>query len=229
MMNVQLTMKSGNKKTGPIPVSTSSNETCPSVCPLKDKGCYARFHYLGKNWSLISQGVRGNPWPMFLAQVAAFKHNTLWRHNAAGDLPGKNNVIDTIMLNDLVKANKGKRGFTYTHKETTNENLNAIEQANNNGFTINLSANNLQHADELANKSTAPIVTILPSYQLTNTVTPEGRKVVVCPAISSDKVNCSTCKLCAMPDRKVIIGFPAHGASDKTVSTIAEGPVILAA
>lgn len=51
--------------------------------------------------------------------------------------------------------------------------------------------------------------------------TPKGRKVVVCPATHRDDVSCKTCGLCAVRDRKVIVGFPAHGVHKSRASAIA--------
>jgi len=40
-MKFHIVEKSSNRKTGPIPVTTSPVETCPTSCPLKNNGCYA--------------------------------------------------------------------------------------------------------------------------------------------------------------------------------------------
>ncbi len=61
----------------------------------------------------------------------------------AGDLPGHGDRIDTLMLAELVEASRGRRGFTYSHKPASRENLAEIRRANRKGFTINLSANTL--------------------------------------------------------------------------------------
>src|SRR5262249_37642211 len=61
----------------------------------------------------------------------------------------------------------------------------AIAAANRAGFTINLSANNPAHADQLAELDIAPVVTVLPASvdgAVTKTVkTPAGRTITVCP------------------------------------------------
>ena len=44
------TAKSSNKKTGPMPVSTTSSETCPTTCPFKGNGCYAESGPLAFLW-----------------------------------------------------------------------------------------------------------------------------------------------------------------------------------
>lgn len=230
MFKILFTRISHNQKTGPIPVSTSSKVTCPDTCPLKQGGCYASGGPLNLHWMRVTSGKAGLLWTEFLQAIRSLPRAQLWRHNQAGDLPGINTSIDVAMLSELVSANAGKRGFTYTHKPTLDgealpsvisANRNAIRLANANGFTINLSADNMHDADELSALGIGPVVTLLPSSQSTNTTTPSGRKIVVCPATQRDDVSCSTCKLCQRVDRTVIIGFPSHGVSKKKADAIA--------
>ena len=223
MLTVHLTLKSRNGKTGPIPVSTTTAETCSPSCPFIDSGCYAKGGPLAIHWRKVTQGIAGMPWDDFVSQIAALPDGALWRHNQAGDLPGIGDTIDTAALASLVDANNGKRGFTYTHKPVTPANVAAIKNANGNGFTINLSGNNLEHADKLAGLDVGPVVVVLPADQTENTTTPAGRKVVVCPASIRDDVSCATCKLCAISNRTAIIGFPAHGAAKRKASNVATG------
>jgi hypothetical protein len=218
---IQVTRKSRNSKTGDIPVTTTSEETCPHACPLKANGCYAEAGPLAILWRKVTAHKMGMAWDAAMAEIAALPQGTLWRHNQAGDLPGIGDDIDVVALAALVKANRGKRGFTYTHKPLSGGNGGAIAAANAMGFTVNLSANNLAHADELAASNVGPVVVVLPADATRATVTPEGRKVAICPATISDNVTCKTCGLCAIANRKAIVGFPAHGASKRKASAIA--------
>ena len=213
---VSLTLASTNVKTGPLPVSTTSKECCPPSCPFYAKGCYASAGPIAIHWRAVTSGLRGMLWKAFCQAVAAFPMGTLWRHNQAGDLCGNGEVIDAKALRLLIRANRGKRGFTYTHKHGTAANVRLIREANQNGFTVNLSANGLAHADKLAGLNAGPVVTVLPHAQTENCKTPGGRKVVVCPATQREGVSCWTCGLCAKPDRTFMIGFPAHGATWKS-------------
>jgi hypothetical protein len=229
--NVLFTRVSSNAKTGPIPVSMSVKSTCPDVCPLKQKGCYASGGPINLHWLRLSNGVnKGISWEAFCDEISRLPMGQLWRHNQAGDLPGENNTIDSVAMGQLVKANRNRKGFTYTHKpilkgqcdsETLKANRKAIKAANKAGFTVNLSANTLTHADELADSNVGPVVTLLPATQTENTVTPKGRKVVVCPATQREFVSCQTCKLCSVANRSCIVGFPAHGVSVKAANVIA--------
>ena len=126
----------------------------------------------------------------------------------------------------LITANKGRRGFTYTHHlMSIAGNKSCVKVMNESGFVVNLSADTLADADRLADLDVGPVVVLLPSDATENTVTPAGRKVVVCPATKNNKirVNCATCQLCARSDRKTIIGFPAHGTMKSKATAIAMG------
>jgi hypothetical protein len=215
MTNYHLTRISGNAKTGKIPVSTSSASTCPDTCPLKSGGCYAKGGKLSIHWQAVTSGARGVDFDQFAGQIKKLPRGQLWRHNQAGDLPGENGKIDSTQLQRLVESNKGKRGFTYTHKPLTDENQKLIKQANDNGFTINLSANNPSGVDALMALKIAPVVTVLPENAPKISYSKQGHKIVVCPAQSNDKTTCETCGLCQLVDRPYIIGFLAHGASKK--------------
>lgn len=219
-MNVHFTLKSANAKTGPIPVSTSSAETCPEACPFKAKGCYAKGGPLATHWSKVTSGQRGIDWLAFIAQVRALPKGQLWRHNQAGDLPGLGNAIDGAKLRQLAKANEGKRGFTYTHKPPTGSNLSAVRSAVRSGFTVNLSANSVSHADTLA-KTGLPVAAVVPQDSADRFTTPEGNRVVICPAQRVDGISCDKCRLCSKADRGFIVGFKPHGSGSKAVNQIA--------
>lgn len=221
--HIQFTRVSRNAKTGPIPVTTTSEETCPETCPLKRNGCYADAGPLALVWRKVTDRKAGLAWSDAMAQIQALPKGTLWRHNQAGDLPGDGNVIDHHGMSDLITANRGKRGFTYTHKPMFAHNAAQIRHANESGFTVNLSANNLAEADRLASLGIAPVVVVLPADQDRATQTPDGRKVAICPATISDSVTCATCGICADVNRKAIIGFPAHGNAKRKATMIAEG------
>lgn len=53
------------------------------------------------------------------AQFKALPGGQLWRHNVAGDLPHdpETGIISGEFMEKLVKSNKGRNGFTYTHHD----------------------------------------------------------------------------------------------------------------
>lgn len=241
MTSIICTLRSRNIKTGPIPVTTSSDETCPDHCPLREGGCYAKGGKLGMLWRMLSENagapfkfgaavVKPVDWNGMCNWVATLKDGQIWRHNQAGDLPHRSGRINRSKLYRLVEANMGRKGFTYTHHEVLNSaaNRDAVAEANRLGFTINLSGNNPRHADRLAELDIGPVVTVLPASvdgSVTKSLrTPAGRVITVCPATYRDTgpgSSCAMCGLCAMSRNRSIIGFPAHGASTAKASHIA--------
>lgn len=221
MYNAALTKVSGNKKTGPIATSMTAKTTCPDACPLKIKGCYAAYGPAAIHWKKVDSGERGRDWDGFCDEVKALPAGGMFRHNVAGDLPGNGSHIDAGALRQLVKAAKRLQAFTYTHySPEIGTNIASIEEANKNGFVVNLSANNAAQAADYFKRFAAPVVCLLPK-DAPNVQTIEGVKVVACPAEKSDKISCATCKLCAK-SRDFVIGFRAHGTAAKTVDLIAK-------
>ena len=228
-MNYLFTIRSKNPKTGPIPVTMSSRDTCPDACPLKltaagvKEGCYGDYGPISWNWDkLPGKDAARTSWDNLVYEVSMLGRGQLWRHNQVGDLPGVNNAIDAVEMNKLIAANIGKRGFTYTHKPTTKENNQVIKRANKFGFTINLSGNNIQHADYLKSLNVAPVVCILPAADTAIKVqtSPAGHRIVTCPATYQKDVTCSNCGVCQHADRDYIIGFPAHGQDKKKAESL---------
>lgn len=214
-MNVHLTLKSANAKTGPSPVSTTTRDSCPADCQMKSE-CYAASGPLALHWAAVSAGQRGTDWPTFTATIAQLPDGQLWRHNQAGDLPVAGGTVDPVKLGQLVAANQGKRGFTYSHHRDA-ASIAWIRHANAWGFTVNLSANDLADADTLASHDAGPVVVVLPSTATVNLKTPGGRAVVICPATQRDDVSCATCQLCQR-QRSAIVGFPAHGSRHRVIN-----------
>ena len=200
--------KSANSKTGPIPVTYSQRETCPPSCPHYRADCYAEDFYTSMAWNKVPQ--RGGDLAALCESIAALPPGQLWRHNVAGDLPGEGEAVDAVALGEIVRANIGRRGFTYTHKKS----LAAIEwaqQATAWGFTVNMSADDAGQADTLA-ATGLPMTCIVPMDTPERSTTPGGLPIVICPAQTRDNVSCNTCQLCQRADRAVIVGFRAHGS-----------------
>ena len=233
-MFIHVSPVSSNVKTGPIPVTTTSKNTCPESCQLKGNGCYAEIGRLNFHWQKVSKGERGLSFDDALDAIKALPSEALVRHNQAGDLPG---VGDVLLADENIRlaaalTYKRKRPFSYTHypvlgnSPTAEVNRGIIKHVNHKGFVVNLSANNLEEADLMADLRIAPVVTILPIYAEKGTITPGGRKVVTCPATYNDGVTCASCKLCAEQrllkngKERCIIGFPAHGVSKKKAEKV---------
>ena len=245
-MNTHISHKSSNKKVVGTTknkmkfrkVTTSSKASCPQGCehhPDNGGYCYAKEGWhLNMHWDKVTSGDRGTDFESFLKEVEDFQADEPWRHNQAGDLLGYDhdpaNTIDSEALGKLAKANQGKRGFTYTHKEiepskyvdtpTAKANLEAITKANRDGFTINLSANGIKQADRYY-KTGNPTAVTVPEDTPEKTTTPEGVKVVVCPVQTEKAKNCAECLLCQRGKRKIIVAFRVHSSNKGKFKAIA--------
>lgn len=213
------TRVSSNAKTGPIAVTTTSAGSCPPTCSFKGNGCYAESGPLAMHWRAVSTGKRGGTLDELCEKIESLPRNQLWRHNQAGDLPGYQGELDPGAVRRIAQANKGRRGFTYTHYRPTATNQEIVARANEAGFVINWSAETLEEADAFAALDAGPVVCVLPADQLKPLKTPEGRHVIVCPAVTGN-TDCLNCGICQQRDRQATVGFPAHGSGAKRVQKV---------
>lgn len=236
---VRFVEKSSNRKTGPIPVSSSQASTCSPVCPFNkgDDGrvlsenselpkCYGGFGNTAVHWRSLTNRKAATSknvtdFDGFLKRVKTLPEGQLWRHNEVGDLPHIGKYIDPHLVKKLATANHGKHGFTYTHHFLNAANVNVLRETNAAGFTVNVSANSISELPSIL-KLKLPTVTILPS-DAPNVQYVEDTAVVACPAEKSDKVTCANCGICADSDRDYVIGFRAHGSGKKAANIIAKG------
>jgi len=217
-LRFHLTAKSANQKTGPIPVSTSSRETCPD-CIFRGNGCYAETGPLALHWAKVTSGTRGVNWAAFLEAIRALPVGQLWRHNQAGDLYKPGSLLGQKALEQLTEANRGRRGFTYSHHKRTPAVVQAFKSATASGFTVNASCHSETEADA-AMADGLRAVFVAPSTETRRQWSTAGNnRAVVCPAQRFDAMDCATCRLCQARPSNVAIVFLAHGTGRKKVET----------
>ena len=214
-MNYHLTKKSGNSKVGPIPVSTTSADTCPPTCPLL-ANCYASGGPLALHWRKVTAGERGHALGEFLEQLRGIEPGTPFRHNQAGDLPGADGELAAEDCRQFGAAAAHLGGWSYTHYRPTARNLPILRELSE-SITINLSADTMADVDRLATAG-LPMVVTVPSNHPEQSTTPKGRRVYVCPN-QTREITCAECMLCENrhPGRPTI-AFRAHGAGAKLIN-----------
>lgn len=210
-MKFQFIQASSNRKTGPMPQTYTSRDSCPPSCPHYMSDCYAEGFRTRMVWNRTAD--KGIDLDQLTARIKALPTGQIWRANVAGDLPGEGEQVDAYALGQIVKANRGKKGFTYTHKKSP-EALTWARHATQWGFTVNISADDAGEADRYAAQG-LPTVCIVPIDTPKHTTTPEGRPILVCPAQTTEYMTCALCQLCQKADRRQIIGFRAHGTRAK--------------
>jgi len=187
-------------------------------------------------WGKVDRGEVGGDFEVFVKEVEQLPKRQMWRYGQAGDLPGQGDQIDREQMLRLAKANRGRPVIAFTHKPPTEDNLDVLRVARDLGFSVNLSANNVTHADELMELGLNVVVVLPEEYarQKDETKTdyrsrlnqlpkhtPGGNRIAVCPATFTD-TSCLQCGACAKPgERGAVIGFPAHGTKKKQVSQMA--------
>ncbi len=224
-LRFHLTASSDNAKTGPIPVSTSSAETCPSaaICPFKGNGCYAESGPLAIHWRLVTEGQRGLPWAQFLQTIRALPAGQLWRHNQAGDLWKPGTAMGRVALAQLTDANRGRRGFTYSHHKRTPATVQAFKAATAHGFTVNASCHSEREADAAIADGLRAVFVVPAEDQRTAWETAGGNRAIVCPAQRFEGMTCARCQLCAARPSHVAIVFRAHGTRRKAAEQALAG------
>ena len=168
------------------------------------------------HWDILDSGDRGVPAAEFFRLIAALPPSQLWRHNQVGDLvataAGK---ISRRFIRGLIAANRGRRGYTYSHHDLAlGENLALIRQANRQGLTINVSTETEAAADRAVAAGLPTVVAVPSTETRTAWSTQAGNRVVVCPAQrDGSTVDCATCQLCYQRPAGLIVAFLAHGTS----------------
>ena len=223
-LRFHLTLRSSNTKTGPIPVSTSGRQTCPESCPFRRNGCYADSGPLALHWAAVTNGSRGLPWREFLAAIRALPAGQLWRANQAGDLWKLGSTIGRAALAQLVEANRGRRGWTYTHHRRTPAVILAMRQATAQGFTINASCHSEQEADAAIANGLRAVFVVPAAEKRVQWSTADGNRAVLCPAQRTGPgfagMTCERCRLCQARPQNVAIVFLAHSAGRRKAEAV---------
>ena len=213
-----LTKETSNKKLGSkVAASTSSKNTCPSLCPwLIDGSCYAAKGPQSWHWAKVSKG-RGSNWWNFCSDVMNLKRKQLFRLNVSGDLvTNQDGLLDEVKLSTLIRSCEIQelRGWTYTHTHLVNKkNLDIILNNKSKNFTINLSTEDRYQAAEYHQQGHQVSVVDDELFELSS----KGYEVklgstlfMACPE-QYKGTKCSECKACInnSPSRPVVI-FKKH-------------------
>lgn len=199
---------SSNRKTGNIPQTWSSRNTCPPRCSFKKSGCYGDNHGPCFTWNKVD--VEGIDIYTLIDRVQRSTYRgQLIRHNIAGDMciPDTNR-LDIDEVKHLCQAYKGRKAYTYTHAELTPEAIACIKDAQQKGFVINVSCESDAEV-KFARLHGLNAVLSVPYMDKKKTVR-DGIEYRLCR--SEEGYKCAECRLCAKKNRKSVICFPAHGA-----------------
>lgn len=210
---------SSNNKCRGCATIKSDKSTCPPNCPLINNGCWGDTFHSAHWWKVTPFNLSG-----LLKEIRNLSYNQLTRLWEVGDFPGRKGVIDSESSIKIAHALKRVTAWGYTHYAPIKKNIDTLREISK-YISLNLSANNLREADKY--KDMGFDVTVLCHSKTPNFTfkTPNGVKVVMCPAQSKKVKNCASCTshlLCHQKNRDYIIGFYSHGSQKKIVDQLVE-------
>ena len=224
-MNFHFIKKSGNPKTGIMPVTYNSRLSCPDSCIFKKDnsgGCYAETGYYTRlNWDKVTSGERGGSFKELLQNIKSLKPGTIWRACVAGDIPSNTKgEISRTYIKGITEANQGLKGYTYTHNRLDiGQNISLLKTANKKGFTVNISTESEAAADNAVLNSLPAVIVVKSTETRSTWLTKNKNKILVCPA-QTNGANCIDCGLCQSRPKNLIIAFRAHGNQAKKIDNI---------
>ena len=215
-MTYKYSLSLGNKKTGAMLLVRSPRATCPDSCGLKKEGCYAYNFPLVLHWA--KQDTTGVDFSTVLYAIRSLPRDSIWRLFEAGDFepsPENPELISDSQVLSLLSANRGKKGFGYTHYPVL-PNLEVLQLMNSSGLTINVSADTVEQAKLYFELGLPTVLVVAENHPKDSVV--DGMRVVVCPNQSTvAKPTCLQCQLCQVVDRDYVIGFRAHGTKKRKI------------
>lgn len=225
----KISPQSGNSKTGPIPVTSRPQSTCPTTCLFYDNGCYGENR--GANpktlFQLADEGSKplsANTIIAMLAQRGSpkrFKGRELrrvlpiLRDREVGDILAPDGSIDRSWLVNVTYAcaKVGLTPFGYTHVPFATRTDIPV------GYVMNTSCETPE--DIYSSWERGLPATVVGDRDVLASLMPEAR-FVSCPA-EDRPVTCAECGLCAKPSRMTeprkapVIVFKPHGRAAKKV------------
>jgi hypothetical protein len=177
------------------------------------------------HWLKVTNGERGDAFPVFLSKLQQLPTGSAFRHNQAGDLPHNKGKISETFIRKMTKAVSHLKAYTYTHHALTlGDNISLIRYANRNGFRINVSCETEAQVDAAIAADLPAVVVVNSEESRTQWRTQAGNVVLVCPAQRSDTTTCADCMLCHKRGKRVAIGFLAHGNGKRKAEASLETP-----
>lgn len=220
MVNPSISVEiSDNSKIGKISMTATSQNSCPSECPLRNNGCYSE---VGRA-NLVTSRLNSSPVidPIEIAKSEArdirkLSGRRMLRLHVVGDC-----YIDegAKILAEAAAEHTAKKGmpvFTYTHGHKT-------QRESWGGISVLRSCETFQqvekaHADGFAS---AMVVEKHDSHKAEK----HGEFTFIpCPQQTGRVNNCAECKLCTKDKKlhssKSVITFAIHGARAKKVKEV---------
>jgi hypothetical protein len=219
LADVHLTARSGNAKTGDIPVTYRPMTTCEPTCPFLPTGAVGGCYGTGRIFGMAAKYAATVTLDSLRAKLS--KRNPaarFMRDRVVGDVINPDGTIahGYIRAIAIVAREASLIPFGYTHawRRMTSDDVRTIADT---GYVMNASCESredVRHAVSLG----MPTVIASDIVEDGETFTrPDGvtLRVVTCPAQTREDVTCASCGLCARADRRAVVRFNIHGTAKR--------------
>ncbi len=211
--NVHVVAASGNRKTGPIPVTYRSMESCPADCPFLPTGATGGCYGTGRIFTLATKHAGTVNVDEASAKVRRGKDQRAkyLRDRVVGDVLTDAGKLDRAYVRGIARiaTDNDLIAFGYSHawRQFTRADVTFLRRS---GYVMNASTETHEGA---ARAVALGLPTVLVEDDAPEGTQVAGRRLVTCPAETRDYVSCASCGLCANPNRRVIIRFHTHGVA----------------
>lgn len=201
--------KSQNAKIGLMSATYAGEASCPTTCPLRNKGCYGKYGLASLAWRRLASDST----PLAIAkseaeQIRLLSGKNNLRIHVLGD--SKTNAIAKIIAQAASEymAKFGKLAYTYTHA------WRKVKRSSWGKVSVLASCENTRDV-KLARSQGYATAIVVDSFKSEAAYVVDDVKIVPCPQQTGRAKTCNDCKLC-MNDQKlrdinITIGFQAHG------------------
>lgn len=215
---VHLSPKSGNSKTGPIPVTYRAMDTCPEDCPFlptgETGGCYGTGRIFAMARKFAATVTMGSLRDRLGKRD---KSARFLRDRVVGDVI-TDGEIDHGYIRSIASLAREFAlipfGYSHAWRRFTRADVDAIAST---GYVMNASCETRADVREAIDLG-MPVTIASDLVEDGETFTrPDGKtlRVVTCPAQTRENVTCASCGLCAKRDRAAIVRFLIHGTAKR--------------
>lgn len=211
ILDVHVIAKSGNRKTGSIPVTYRPMTTCPTDCPFLPTGTIGGCYGTGRLFGMAAKhsgkiDVESATWKVRLGKERGARY---LRDRVVGDVVTPEGTLDREYIAGITQVALANKlvpfGYTHAWKQFTEQDMSFLLDS---GYVMNASTETHEDAERAIAAGMQAVIV--------DDDTPEGsivagRRLVTCPAEVRDDVSCASCGLCAKPNRTVLIRFTTHG------------------
>lgn len=195
-----------------------SQHSCPTECPLKDKGCYAQLGYAGMITARLNRNETSDHIEIANAEAKSIKESEATRplrlHSVGDCKTDKAAYIVSEACKEYTQKH-GQKVWTYTHSKN-------VRRSSWQNVSVLSSCENMTQVKKQHKKGFATALIVHNFEKQTTYDLGEGFKGIPCPQQTGKAKDCKSCQLCwndtKLHAAKRVILFVPHGVLASTVA-----------